>query len=127
MSNRPMLDPLRSELVIAARMAVGTNGHTYDAISIDALGFADVSSVDSVWSYAQDAFDSLVCAIDEWDVLAADDEPYTSCIFPEEGVRAVGWDGDRWLRCELINLLVDRVIFAGIVSHLPTYTVEEQP
>jgi hypothetical protein len=117
---------MRTELVIAARQAVGTNGHAYDSISIGALGFADVSSIfDSVWSFAQDAFDGLVIAIEQWDELADDDEPYTSAIFPEEGVRAIGWDADRWNRCQIICLLVDRIIWAGIISHLPTYTVEK--
>lgn len=125
MTRRAYLDPLRSELVNLARTAADSDSVTRDDIAITALGWVYMTSASpSCWSYGLDAFDCLVDNVRAWDLRAADDEPWERFIFPEEGIRAVSWDGDRWLACEHLNLAVDALIFAGQVSHLPVYRVE---
>jgi hypothetical protein len=123
MTRRPYLDNLRTELVCCARQAATFTGYALDDCEITALRFADISAVSApCWQYAQAAFDKLTEAMDTWDQIAAGDEPYTSAIFPEEGVYAVAWDEDRRALCDEINDYVDRIIFAGIISHLPVVT-----
>lgn len=124
---RPLLDPLRTELAICARQANGAQGYALEEITTAALGMADLSAVSApLWEEATLAFESLVIALDVWDHLAAHDEPWESAIVPEEGVRGISWDDARWKRCGTINTLVDRVIFAGVASHLPCWTVRRE-
>lgn len=122
---KPFLDPTRTELVYTARYARQLQGYFRDEIVITALGHADLSAVSApLWNEATEAFECLVIAIESWDELAERDAPYDSAVAVEEHVRAITWDADRWARCELINILIDRIISCGIFSHLPTWTVE---
>lgn len=124
---RPMRDPLRTELLYCARDAGNLTGYPREELITTALGFADLSSVSApLWNEATDTFECLVIAVEGWDLLAKFDEPWDSAVAVEEHVRHITWDADRWARCQLINILIDRVISAGIFSHLPCWTVRTE-
>lgn len=121
--NRPFLDPLRTELLYCARDARCLTGYARDEIVTTALGFVDLSAVSApLWNEATEFFECLTVAVEGWDELALRDEPWDSAVAVEEQVRHITWDADRWARCQLINILIDRIIFAGIASHLPVVT-----
>lgn len=125
MTRRAYLDPLRSELVNLAREAVDSDSVTRDDIAITALGWVYLTTASpSAWSYGLDSFDCLIDSVRAWDLRAENDEPWERCIFPEEGIAAVGWKQDRCNLMDTLNLAVDALIFAGQVSHLPMYRVE---
>jgi hypothetical protein len=118
------MDPLRTEILYCARAAAGLTGYAREERVTAALGFANLSSVSApLWNEATDAFECLAIAVEGWDILAAFDEPWDSAASVEEMVRLESWDADRWARCQLINLFIDRIIADGIFSHLPLWTV----
>jgi hypothetical protein len=123
---RPLLDPGRTELVYLARAARDLTGYRREEMTTTALGFVDLSAVSApLWNEASEAFECLVIAVEGWDELAArDDEPWDSAVDVAEEVRHIPWDADRWARCQLINIFIDRIIFAGMASHLPLYRVQ---
>ena len=123
---RPLLDPVRRELIYLARDARGLTGYAHEDIVTSALGFVDLSTISGpLWNHATEQFECLTIALETWDEIAdQQDEPYDSAVAVEEEVRALHWSEDRWARCQVINQLIDEIIFAGVFSHLPLFVVE---